>query len=267
MKKNKQKSCGKANKKNRKSIATNIRNVCVAINNNLAGGMILATLLFFLAGVANAVFGGFFNSCGIAIKNSSRSLLQMIVDIYYISAAKFEPTDIGLFPWLLSVELFLGFIWYSQLTANQLVAKMEQNLEEIKKLETGVNPTEVSDCSRKASNEDSSSKDQIKKLKFTIQKRLPTIKSLRCANLVIVVLTSATILYSISSMMFSFRMVKRFHRSVAEIRPFLSECEFHHLNRKWVTMKSQEDYKAIRILISEYEKRAEHDSEDRGRGM
>ncbi len=241
---------------------TNLKNVCTAIRSNLLGEIIFMVFLFFLTGIANSVFGGFFTVCGIAIKDSSFSIIQKIVNIYYISAAKFEPTDIGLFPWLASVEFFICFVWYSHLQTSCRVSTMEQNLEEIQELEKDINQSDSSASQQKNEIDVDSLRERIKNLKTRIRKWLPIVKTLKWISLALVILASITMIFDLSSTIVSFRMFKRFRRSVVEIRPFISDSEYHHLNRRWVTMKSREDFKAIKQQISEYVMRIENDKRE-----
>lgn len=240
----------------------NIKNACSTMRNNLLGGILFMVFLFFLTGIANAIFGGFFTVCGIAIKDSSLSIIQKIVNIYYISAAKFELTDIALFPWLASVEFFICFIWYSHLQTSYRVSTMKQILEEIQELEKDIDQSDSSASQQKNENDVNSLKERIKDLKRRIRKRLPIVKTLKWISLVLVLFASITMLFDFSSTIVSFGMVKRFHRSVVAIRPFISDSEYHHLNRKWVTMKSRDDFKAIKQQISEYLRRIENDQRE-----
>lgn len=59
--------------------------------------------------------------------------------------------------------------------------------------------------------------------------------------------------------MVAYALVKGYRQNVVRIRPFITDAEYHHLNRTWVMMKSRRDYKAIKAKIAEYEKRAETD--------
>ncbi len=246
--KTKKNSSKKANKRKQKGVVSNIRNICVAVADNPFGGTIIAIFIFCIAGVANAVLSGFFSACGIAIKDSSRSLFQKIVDVYYIGAAKFEPTDLCLFQWLFFVELMIGLFWLLHLGTKELVSTMEHELEKRQPKDNNFNQ------------EDSTENSQEEAFRKNLQQRLSRIKTRRRINFLLSILGTVLLLYILSSTIISFEMVKGFRRSVTEIRPFLSEDEYLHLNRKWVMMKSREDYKVIKQRLSEYKERAGHDN-------
>ena len=259
MGKKKKRSHEKPSGKKQAGIATSIKNVCATVKSNPLGATVITLIVFILAGIANATFIGFFNTCAVAIKSTSRSAFQKICDVYYIGAAKVEPSDIGIFPWLFSIELFILLIWYSQLKANELVDKAEANLEEVQKIEKEIADNQSAEADLKTPANVASLTHRTDNIKRIIQKKMPTLRRIKRVCWFISILSTLMIFYAFSSTLVSYRMAKRYRHSVVEVRPFISDAEYHHLNRQWVLMKSREDYRAIRKQIADYKKRSDSD--------
>lgn len=53
----------------------------------------------------------------------------------------------------------------------------------------------------------------------------------------------------------SYYWSRQFQKECTALRPFISDNEYHKLNRQWVTMTSRADYLAIKQQLAEYNKR------------
>ena len=68
--------------------------------------------------------------------------------------------------------------------------------------------------------------------------------------------------YVITLSLISYGLLKQGRLNIIRVRPFISELEYHQLNRQWVMMKSKADYLAFKQQIEEYNQRAEMDEAD-----
>ncbi|MBR4615346.1 MAG: hypothetical protein IKO55_07045, partial [Kiritimatiellae bacterium] len=108
------KKSGKALKKGPRNGGTiGVNHILTSMKENPAGAAIIWLVFLFITGIGNAVFGNQFGYCATAIKDTSRTTALKFVNAYYIHAAKFELTDIFVFPALLLVEVFIVLLWYS----------------------------------------------------------------------------------------------------------------------------------------------------------
>ncbi len=216
-------------------------------------------IIIIITGVANAIFGNLFYICGIAIKGSSRSLLQKFFDVYYISASRFEVADMGIFPWMMSCELCFFIALYGCRRANDRIGDLEQYLEETKLMEMKISENDGGKGSTNEHVNKREIKERITKLRNTITKHLSRAKIIKWIILILATVSMSTLIFDCTLTLSSYSKVKLFHKSVTSVRPFISENEFYNLNRQWVMMKSCRDYKAIKAKIAEYEKRADPD--------
>lgn len=251
------KSRNKPKRRARHEKWTGFNQFCASIKESYVGAFCVALVGFVLIGIGNAMLAETFGVCAATIKDTSRTVFQRIVDTYYIHAAKGELTDIIILPALFMMEGFILLVWYSVDTAKYLFRKMESDYKEILDIEKRLKTSETESNAQDESATADAMKERVQRLKHRIGKQIPVVRMVVWLLIVLSIASTSLIVYDFSSTMFSYQKVKRFHRSVAEIRPFITDEEYYQLHRRWVKMKSRNDYKDINRTIDEYGKRAE----------
>ncbi len=213
---------------------------------------ILWVLGFVISGVATSLCTGIFDTWAIAIRNASKGFLRKFADTYFIRAAGTELTDgISSISILLFILFWVG-IWFFVKVLETEQSRIEKELDKIDRAEDFEKKTDVNSLAKELQN---LRKKQLLELKHTSATGKRDIKWIKWLFIVLALFS----LYSMSLQEVAYDLVKIYRRDITRVRPFITESELHQLNRQWVMMKSRSDYKAIKAVIAEYEKRAEAD--------
>lgn len=188
-------------------------------------GVAVATIL---AGLLNEVLHGVYAAIIEAFANTSASLCVKLVNIYYIMAARYTPTDL---PFATSFTIFYIIIVLCAFCF-RLIKICDSNCEEF-----------PSKSQNKCKNRKYGAKDPFKSLRSRMV-------WLKIAFFVML----PFLLFMMSSIAFAHIRYKKFHRKLTSIRPAISEVEFYRLQSRWVRMKCKGDYESLVDCVDAYEK-------------
>ena len=91
----------------------------------------------------------------------------------------------------------------------------------------------------------------------TIQSEKRTIKRVKTGVLVFLPVIIIFLVLNV----FQQTLLRDQRRAIIRVRPFITDSEYHHLNRQWTKIRSLDDYRAFHRKVSEYSHRVE-ESED-----
>lgn len=207
---------------------------------------------FVFLGIATQLFGGIFSAWAIAIKNASKGFLHKFADTYFIQAATTELTDSASSFSLIVGIMALSGLWFLLKAVKLHIDQTEKDIAEISDYKPASSLSDMVDHLSKQTEE---RKQRAWSLKKEIDNERKWLKTTKVLFWILVCFD----VYAISGDTVAYALVKGYRQDVVKIRPFISDSEYHHLNRQWVLMKSREDYRAIQKQIAEYKKRGESD--------
>lgn len=212
----------------------------------------LWALGFIFTGVATSLFTSIFDTWAIAIKNASKGFLRKYVDTYVIRAAGTELTDgVPSISLLLFILFWVG-IW---IFVKSLETEQHRIEKELGKLDRDVDNDKKSNVNFMIKESENLCRQQLLELKQNFGRTKKELKWIKWLYSILAVFS----FYAWTLQKVSYDLVKIYRHDIIRVRPFMTDSEFHQLNRQWVMMKSRRDYKTIKAIISEYEKRTEAD--------
>lgn len=207
--------------------------------------------VFFITGISNALFGSFFATCAVVLKNTSSGFWSKFVNHYFSHTASTELTD-GEF--ILVMMIYWGLIWTTWMLGSYLLQSAKKLANEME----CVSRQKENQEDENNSSDQEISQERLAELESRVKRHNRAAKWKGwCVRLISIVL-----LYGMSLDFFAYGLVKGLRQDIIRIRPFITDNEFHQLNRQWVMMKSGHDYLHIRRQIEEYEKRGEDNDTD-----
>ena len=227
---------------------------------NPIGSAIIAIFLFFFAGIFNSLFGNFFTSCSEVMSNASVGFWRKLVDLYYAIAAKAELTDASKDAACIFYCLLIGALW---LTRGSFKIFGIDRMKDIFH--------EASRNLAKIDNAECNHHDEGENLEHSLQQVRKSCKNLveDCKKMIAsyeqqfrwitfaVAAASKFVAFDLTLKISSYEKIKDFKKSVAVIRPYITDLEYHVLNQKWVLMNSKTDYKNILDMLQAYAKRSD----------
>lgn len=87
----------------------------------------------------------------------------------------------------------------------------------------------------------------------TIQSEKRTIKRVKAGVLIFLPVIIVCLVLNVSQQ----TLLRDQRRAIIRVRPFISDSEYHHLNRQWTMIRSQDDYRAFHRKVSEYSRRTD----------
>ena len=204
----------------------------------------------FVAGWITNLCSGFYDAWNIAVKNASKGFGELFIDTYYVSASTTELTDNASGIVMMYAFLFAVGFWFFIKFLDSEHRRLSGELDSLPRKDAnsgkGNAMSDLSDLEKEAGRRLKNLKERAARLK----------KELRGTKWLFWI-TVVFMFYGLSLREIAYDLVKSFRHSVVEVRPFITDEEFHRLNRSWVLMKSRDDYRAIQKQIAEYKKRGE----------
>ena len=204
----------------------------------------------FVAGWITNQCSGFYDTWTIAVKHASKGFWGLFIDIYYVSASTAELTDNASGIVMMYTFLFAVGFWIFIKFLDSEHRRLSRELDSVSRKDA--NPGK-GDVMSELSALEKAAGQSLKNLKERATKMKKEIRGTKWLFGV----TAVFMFYGLSLREISYDLVKTFRHAVVEVRPFITEAEYHRLNRQWVLMKSREDYRAIQKQIAEYKKRGE----------
>ena len=221
------------------------------------GKMLIAVAVLFLSGILNSLFKGFYDSCGVVINNASVGFFRKLVDLYYVVSAKAELTDganetVWFVYCLLIAAMWIlrdAFKWMAVDKSKSFLQAAIDNGVKIDEVSKGpeARTEEVYDINRLRK----SNRELQKLCEKDVAKYTKQYWGMTC----VVALMTILFVFTLSLTRFAYATLKDYRHSVTAIRPFITEQEYHMLNRQWVLMKSKADYQNVLKMLADYAKR------------
>lgn len=234
-----------------------ILRVWSACKSHLLGKMLIAFAVLLLSGVLNSLFKGFYDSCGVVISNASVGFFKKFVDLYYVVSAKAELSDgANEAVWIVYCLLIVAmwslrdvFKWIAVDKSHSFLQAAIDNGVRIDK--ASKNPEAITE----EVHDINSLRKSNRKLQELCEKDVAKYTKQYWGMTCVVGFMTAVFVFGLSLTRFAYATLKDYRHSVTAIRPFITEQEYHMLNRQWVLMKSKADYQNILKMLADYAKR------------
>ena len=232
-------------------------------NHSIVKKGLIGIVMLFLCGIFNSFFSEFYDSCSVVIGNASVGFFRKFVDLYYVASARAELTDgsneLTWFVYCISIAT----LWILRGVFKCIsVDKYKSILQET--VDIGAAIDNMGNETKREVNESCSVSDLRKKnrrLQDLCEKEvIESTKQYRRMSWGILFVT-VLFIFSLSLTRFAYDTLKDYKRSVAAIRPYITDQEYYMLNRQWVLIKSKADYQNVLKIMAEYVKRAEASAE------
>ena len=230
------------------------------LKENWTGYIASGIVGFLILGVLNALFNDTFAACSVAIKGSSAGFLRKWIDVYYICAAKASNIDFmqNVVGWwcvlvLMSPFVILDFvkmkIWRELDSAINEYDDYEREADNILKLKGSEQENlSIKEQHEKLKEDIKLGRQKVEESKLWVRRKIFVAKLITWGGVILLCFVYSFDLIACS-------LLRGYHNKVREIRPVISDVERFGLDRRWVKMKSRNDYREIMALIDGYSER------------
>ena len=240
-------------------LMTEICRIYSVFKSNPIGAIIFAFGALIFTGIFNSLFGNFFTSCSEVMSNASVGFWRKFVDLYYAMAAKAELTDASEDVACGFYCLMIGALWVVRDAFKKFVVDEMKNL--LQEATGTLAKLDNVECGQHDEVDSGSSLQQVrkdsKKLVEACKKKLTSYETQFRWLTLAVTFFAIFFVFDLTLKISSYEKLKDFKKSVTVIRPYITDSEYHMLNRKWVLMNSKADYKNILETLQTYAKRSD----------
>ena len=183
--------------------------------------------------------------------SSAGSLWHRLGSTSYVVAARFDPTDIFLFPAMMFHCLFITFLWVGYYWGKDAGDNRKSKMVSIDSGGSASQHENTIQSAQKEAKESGQSDAPMSSeggvdWKVVLQKTWAV--CFPWGQYFLNVCCTTWILFMLLLHLIAHDRWDYFHRSCLKVRPFISEYEYHLLRRRWVMMSSKTDYLSIMAI-------------------